>query len=50
MKNKTDAVELGDYSSILTELSTSAENQASYKVSEAIKEMADIKDERYKFY
>ena len=50
MKNLTEAVELGDYSSILTELSASAQTQSSFKVAEAIKEKADIKDERYKFY
>jgi len=50
MKTMTEAVELADYSSILDELRASARNQASFKVAEAIKEKADIKDERYKFY
>ncbi len=46
----TDAPEIADYSSYKNRLKQTADNRTSFAISQAIKENADIKDERYKFY
>ena len=50
MLNKTTAPEIADYATYKSQLSQNAQNQARYNIAEAVKEFADIKDERYKFY
>ncbi|MEM8569107.1 MAG: hypothetical protein AAGF85_21810, partial [Bacteroidota bacterium] len=50
MLNKTNAPEIADYATYKTQVSQNYENQARYSIAEAVKEFADIKDERYKFY
>jgi peptidyl-prolyl cis-trans isomerase D len=50
MLNKTIAPAITDYSSYKTQLQQSSMNRASFGIAEAVKEHADIVDERYKFY
>lgn len=46
----TPAPEIADHSTYLTSIAQSRENRASFYLGELIKEKADIKDTRYKFY
>jgi len=48
--NKTIAPEIGDYSIYKDQIKQRLRSRVSYNITEAIKENADIKDERYKFY
>ncbi|HEX6223575.1 MAG TPA: peptidylprolyl isomerase [Chryseolinea sp.] len=50
LTNKTVAPSLNDYSAYKTQLDQGNINRSSVGVAEAIKENADIVDERYKFY
>ena len=50
MINKTEAPEIADYATYKTQVAQDFQNQARYNIAEAVKEFADIKDERYKFY
>ncbi|MEM1407351.1 MAG: peptidylprolyl isomerase [Bacteroidota bacterium] len=50
MINKTEAPEIADYATYKTQVAQNFQNQARYNIAEAVKEFADIKDERYKFY
>ncbi len=50
MENKTVAPEIADYATYMTQLEQERRNRAATNISEAIKEFADIKDERYKYY
>lgn len=50
MENKTIAPEIADYSIYKNQLEQKYTNQASYSITEAITEKADIKDERFKYY
>ena len=50
LTNKTIAPALADYSTYKTQLDQGNTNRSSVGVAEAIKEHADIVDERYKFY
>jgi peptidyl-prolyl cis-trans isomerase D len=46
----TQAPEIADYSAYKNQLLSSIEGRTSYYISESVKEGANIKDERYKFY
>ncbi len=46
----TEAPEVADYSAYKNRIKQTADNRTSFGISQAIKENADIKDERYKFY
>lgn len=46
----TEAPEIADYSSYKNRIKQNLDNQTSFKISETIKEFADIEDNRYKFY
>ncbi len=46
----TEPPEIGDYSLYKASLERTLQNRTSFYVNEAIKEWADIEDERYKFY
>lgn len=46
----TEAPEIADYSSYKNRIKQMADNATSFSISEAIKENADIEDERYRFY
>src|SRR5690606_36682696 len=46
----TEAGEIADYSEYKSRLQQAADNRVSFEISSAIKEFADIKDTRYKFY
>lgn len=46
----TEAGEIADYSAYKSRLQQAADNRVSFEISSAIKEFADIKDTRYKFY
>ena len=46
----TEAPEIADYTAYKNTLKQSADNRTSFEISSAIKEFADIEDERYKFY
>lgn len=48
--NLTPAPEIADYSTYVASISSNRENRASFYLGELIKEKAEIKDERYKFY
>jgi peptidyl-prolyl cis-trans isomerase D len=50
LQNKTIAPAMQDYSTFKDQLQQSANARAGYSIGEAIKEKADIKDTRYKFY
>lgn len=50
MVNKTVAPEIADYTSYKSSLATTAQNNASQKISNTIEDAADIKDKRYKVY
>ena len=50
LTNKTIAPSMNDYSSYKTQLDQGNVNRSSVGIAEAIKEHADIVDERYKFY
>ena len=50
MENKTTAPEIADYTSYKSQVEQKVNNQIGYGITEAIKDDADIKDERYKFY
>ncbi len=50
MENKTVAPEIADYSIYKTQLEQKINGQVGYGISEAIKEAAEIEDERYRFY
>ncbi len=50
MQNKTVAPEIADYATYITQLEQNRKNRTGYNITEAIKEFADIKDERYKYY
>lgn len=47
---KTEAPEIADYSAYKDRVKQNLDNQTSFKISETIKEFADIEDNRYKFY
>lgn len=46
----TPAPEIADYSTYVSSIASARENRASYYLGELIRDKADIKDERYKFY
>lgn len=46
----TQAPEIADYSTYKEQLQQQANQQSSFNISEAVREFADIEDERYKFY
>ena len=48
--NKTTAPEIGDYSIYSNQIKQRQNSRVSYNITQAVKEAADIKDERYKFY
>ncbi len=48
--SKTEAPAIADYSIYKTQLAQQRSGQIDYKIDEAIKKNADIKDERYRFY
>lgn len=48
--SKTEAPVIADYSIYKNQLAQQRSNQIDYKIDEAIKKNADIKDDRYKFY
>ena len=50
MLNETVAPALTDYTTYKTQLQEGAGNRTSFGIAEAIKEHADIVDQRYKFY
>jgi len=50
LQAKTPAPEIADHTSYQTQLQQRYANRASYNVSEAIREAADIKDYRYRFF
>ena len=50
MENKTTAPEIADHATYVTQLEQERRGRASTNISEAIKEFANIKDERYKYY
>jgi peptidyl-prolyl cis-trans isomerase D len=50
LQNKTIAPEVGDYAAYKTELQRNLDNKSSFGIAEAIKDGANIKDKRYKFY
>ncbi|MEQ8926969.1 MAG: SurA N-terminal domain-containing protein [Fulvivirga sp.] len=50
MENKTIAPEIADYATYRDQVQQRINGQVSYGITEAIKEYADIQDERYKFY
>ena len=50
MENKTVAPEIADYSSYKNQLQQSTQNRTAFNIGEAIKDDADIEDNRYKFY
>ena len=50
MLNKTIAPALNDYTSYKTQLDQGNVNRSSVGIAEAIKEKAEIVDQRYKFY
>ncbi|MDH5475909.1 MAG: SurA N-terminal domain-containing protein [Cyclobacteriaceae bacterium] len=48
--NRTTAPEIGDYTIYTDQLKQRQKSKVSFNITEAIKEHANIKDERYKFY
>jgi peptidyl-prolyl cis-trans isomerase D len=50
MENKTIAPEIADYTTYKNQVLQKINGQVGYNITEAIKENADIKDERYKVY
>ncbi len=50
LQNKTIAPEVGDYAMFKNELLKSINNKSGLNIADAIKEGANIKDKRYKFY
>jgi len=46
----TEAAEIADYSSYKEQLQQQAQQRSTFNISEAIREFAQIEDERYKFY
>lgn len=50
MQNRTSAPEVADYSSYKNQLQQNIQNRTSFSITEAIKDHAEIEDERYKFY
>ncbi|ELR72173.1 Foldase protein PrsA precursor [Fulvivirga imtechensis AK7] len=50
MQNKTASPEIADYSAYKNQLQQNLQNRISFSITEAIKEYAEIEDERYKFY
>ena len=50
MENKTIAPEIADYTTYKSQIEQKITGQTGYGITEAIKDDADIKDERYKFY
>ncbi|MDF9799869.1 peptidyl-prolyl cis-trans isomerase D [Catalinimonas alkaloidigena] len=46
----TEAPEIADYSTYKEQLQQQANQRSSFNISEAVREFADIEDERYKFY
>ncbi len=50
LQNKTIAPEVGDYAMFKNELLKNINNKSGLNIADAIKEGADIKDKRYKFY
>lgn len=50
MKNKTIAPAIADYTSYKNKLKQAAENKNMSGIADAIKDKANIKDERYKFF
>lgn len=50
MENKTVAPDIADYNIFKGQLEQQVNGRVGYGISEAIKEAADIKDERYRFY
>ncbi|GAA0891537.1 SurA N-terminal domain-containing protein [Fulvivirga kasyanovii] len=50
MQNKTNAPEVADYSAYKNQLQQNVKNRTSFGITEAIKEYAQIEDQRYKFY
>jgi len=50
LNNKVDAAEVADYSSYKKQLLDKMANREAYNLSEAVKDAAEIKDERYNFF
>ncbi len=50
LQNKTTAPEIADYSIYTTTLSQQYTQRSGFSIAEAIKENADIEDQRYRFY
>ncbi len=50
LQNKTSAPEVGDYAMYKNELLKNINNRSGLNIAEAIKDAANIKDSRYKFY
>lgn len=50
MVNKLEAPEISDYESYRTQVLQQRQGRIAYSVDQTIKELADIKDERYKFF
>ncbi len=50
MQNKTTSPSLGDYSIYKNQAEQAARSSATFSIAEAIKDAADIKDKRYRFY
>ena len=50
MQNKTTAPEIADYAIFKNQLQQKVDGRVAYSITEAIKDAADIEDERYKFY
>jgi peptidyl-prolyl cis-trans isomerase D len=50
MQNKTIAPEIADYSAYKTTIQQQNQQRSGFNIAEAIKDHADIEDQRYKFY
>ena len=50
MQHKTIAPEIADYTAYNTTLQQRNRQRSGFNIAEAIKEYADIEDQRYKFY
>ena len=48
--NKTEALEVGDYSIFANQIKQKVRGRIAYNIDQVIREKADIQDERYKFY
>ena len=50
LQNKTIAPEIADYTAYKTALQQEYQQRAGFNIAEAIKDHAEIEDQRYKFY